>query len=156
MWVEVQHFVVHIVRLPIGPLNDDEEARRDIALRVLQRLETDDFACVRDWLRRQQRETDSQSWWGFIKLLTKWRAIDYARTSLLNVSRRRSSFDWVRVVPADNNTLARLEEVLDRLDAARTVDLVNEGNGGRATPAARPTPRWSAAGTRSPGRPTTA
>src|SRR5215470_2005742 len=55
MWVEVERFVVHRARLPIGPLTDDLEVRRNIAVSLLRRLEQHDYRHLR--LRRErQRE----------------------------------------------------------------------------------------------------
>jgi hypothetical protein len=101
VWSEVLHFVVHSARLEIGPLREDEEVRRDIGVRVLKKLESNDYAHLREWRARQLRKRDHASWWGFIKLVTRHRAIEYVRTCSLNVARRGDPFKWVRVEVAD-------------------------------------------------------
>ena len=97
MWCEVLHYVEHSARLKIGPLSDDEDARREIGDRVLKKLEANDYAHLRDWRDRQRRCRDHASWWAFIKMITRHRAIEFARSCSLNVARRGEPFQWVRV-----------------------------------------------------------
>lgn len=101
MWHQVLQYIAHAVRLDIGPLNDDEEVRRDIGVCVLKKLEANDFAHLRAWRDRQLRGNACASWWGFIKLVARRSAIDYARTCSLNIGRRGEPFHWVRVEPTD-------------------------------------------------------
>lgn len=102
LWQEVQRFVEHVVRLPIGPLNDDEDVRRDIALRVLGKLERNSNAHLAEWFARQLERRDHSSFWTWIRTITKSCAIDHARTSRLNVaSRSTKQFAWVRVDSVD-------------------------------------------------------
>jgi hypothetical protein len=110
MWSQTLQYIAHSVRLDIGPLSDDGEVRREIAYRVLGKLEANNHAHIREWMDRQRRGTDGCSWWGFIKLMARRCAIDYARTCSLNVARRGEPFQWVRVEPEDPAVLAdRLE-----------------------------------------------
>jgi hypothetical protein len=97
LWCEVLHYVELCARLPIGPLSEDGDARREIGDRVLKKLEANDHALLRDWRDRQRRKRDHSSWWAFIKMVTRHRAIEYARCSSLNVARRGEPFRWVRV-----------------------------------------------------------
>lgn len=105
LWCEVLHYIVHSVRLDIGPLSDDEEVRRDIGVHVLKKLEANSYAHVRKWMDRrehiQERSKDCSSWWAFIKLVAKRCGIDYARTCTRNVARRGEPFQWVRVELTD-------------------------------------------------------
>jgi hypothetical protein len=106
LWQEVQRFVEHVVRLPIGPLNDDEEARRDIALRVLVKLEKKSNAHLDAWYARQLRQRDHSSFWTWIKTISWSIAIDHARTSRLNVApRSEKRFEWIRVDCVDPQAL---------------------------------------------------
>lgn len=115
MWVEVQHYVVHLARLPIGPLNEDEDARRDIAVSLLRRLEQGQFRHVREWRRRQRRGEDHASWWGWIQLMASSLGIDLARGSRQNVARRGERFRWARVISVDPQVLAdRLGDTLGK------------------------------------------
>jgi len=106
LWQEVQWFVERVVRLPIGPLNDDEEARRDIALRVLAKLERKSNAHLAAWYQRQLRQRDHSSFWTWIKTISWSIAIDHARTSRLNVApRSEKRFEWVRIDCVDPQVL---------------------------------------------------
>jgi hypothetical protein len=106
MWVEVEQYVVHAARLPIGPLNEDEDARRDVAVSVLRKLEQGQFRHLREWRQRQRRGTDHASWWGWIQLMAWSLGIDLARGSRQNVARRGEQFRWARVVSVDPQVLA--------------------------------------------------
>jgi hypothetical protein len=117
LWSQVLQYIVHSVRLDIGPLSDDEEVRREIAYRVLAKLERNKYAHVRTWRERQRRGKDGCSWWGFVKMVARRCAIDYARTSNLNVARRGEPFRWVRVEPEDPAVLVeKLESYTDPLE----------------------------------------
>jgi hypothetical protein len=106
LWQEVQRFVEHVVRLPIGPLNDDEEARRDIALGVVAKLERKSNAHLAAWYARQLRQRDHSSFWTWIKTISWSIAIDHARTSRLNVApRSEKRFAWIRVDCVDPQAL---------------------------------------------------
>jgi hypothetical protein len=133
MWLEVDDFVVSHARLPIGPLGDDEDERRAIAVRVLRTLERADLAQIREWERRQRRRLDAAPWWGFVRMVAVRRAIDHARCSSLNTAPRGQAFAWAMVTPTAPASLAEtrverfvatcdldaLVELLDRLNALR-------------------------------------
>jgi len=95
LWVGVRAFVEHVARLPIGPLNDDPDAKADIAIRVIAKLEAHDYAHVREWRVRQQRAHGHASWWRFVKIVCAHVAIDYARTSRRMIAPRNQPFEWV-------------------------------------------------------------
>ncbi|HEX8110879.1 MAG TPA: hypothetical protein VF516_24270 [Kofleriaceae bacterium] len=119
-WCQVFHHIEHTLRLGIGPLSDDKEVRRDIAVRVLQKLEANGYKHLREWVDRQRRGTDSCSWWGFINMVARRCAIDYARTSSRNVARRGEPFEWVRVEPEDPAVLVeRMESSKAQLRSRR-------------------------------------
>jgi len=101
MWVEVQYYVEHCVRLPIGPLKEDEEVRRDIAIRVLEKLAQGDYHHVRSWRERQRSGEDRASWWGLIGICANSISIDVARCSRQNVAPRGMPFQWVREIVVD-------------------------------------------------------
>jgi hypothetical protein len=118
MWEEVQHFLLHVIKLPIGPHRDDEDALRDIATSVLQKLEAKDCYHLASWLARQHRKIDHSSFWGFVKTVAWSKSIDYARTSPLNIARRVArrkgepkrpeKFEWVRVDCIDTQLLGEV------------------------------------------------
>jgi hypothetical protein len=155
MWVEVQHYVVYCARLPIGPLNEDEEARRDIAVSLLRRLEHDDFRHVREWKRRQRSGQDHAAWWGWVQLMASSLGIDFARGSRQNVARRGKPFRWVRITSVDPHLLPDmigdpLRKSLEFLDQCGADDLVGyltelqDALSVDARPADPPEPCWSA------------
>lgn len=128
MWVEVEQYVVKLARLPIGPLNEDEDARRTIAVNLLRRLEQREFRHVREWRQRQQRRKDHTSWWGWIQLMAWSLGIDFARGSRQNIAPRGQPFRWARIVPVDPHVLAdiiggTLEKSLEFLGGSTTDDL---------------------------------
>lgn len=156
MWVEVQEYVVCSAKLPIGPLNEDEDARRDIAVNLLRRLEQDQFRHVREWRRRQRDRKDHASWWNWIRLMASSLGIDYARGSRQNVAQRGARFRWARVVPVDphvlgemlGDTLGKSLDFLGRCGAddlvaylAELQDVLNVD----APPVDSPQPAWPAA-----------
>jgi DNA-directed RNA polymerase specialized sigma24 family protein len=101
LWSEVTFFVARVARLPIGPLCEDDEARADIAVRVLQKLEANGNAHLREWLARQDAGRDQASFWTWIKTIARCTAIDFARTSRRNLARRNAPFEWARVACVD-------------------------------------------------------
>lgn len=114
MWAQVIQHIERTVRLDIGPLSDDKEVRRDIAVVVLRKLEANDYRNLRAWVDRQHRGSDGCSLWGYINMVARRCAIDYARTSDRNLARRGEPFLWVRVEPEDPTVLA------ERLDGDRS------------------------------------
>ncbi len=126
MWYQVLQYIEHSVRLDIGPLSDDKEVRRDLAFRVLGKLEANDCKHLREWMDRHRRGSDGCSWWGFVKMVTRRCAIDYARTSSRNVARRGEPFQWVRVEPEDPRVLdERRESSAELLGYASESELYN-------------------------------
>jgi hypothetical protein len=113
-WDDVFRHIEHRVRLRIGPLSDDKEVRRDLAVCVLRKLEANDYRNLRAWVARQHRGTDGCTWWGFINVMVRTCAIDYARTSNRNLARRGEPFLWARVDPEDPAV------VVERLDGDRS------------------------------------
>lgn len=116
MWVEVDHFVLRCAKLPIAKLNDDDDALRDIAVRVMKRLERNNFQHLRTW-RRKQGQPRAQVWWRYIDTVAYTVAVDYARTSRQNLARRGEPFRWAREVMVD-------PEVFDYISHARSTDLI--------------------------------
>jgi hypothetical protein len=101
MWNEVGFYVEQVLDLPIGPLNENEEARRDIAVRVLAKLEAHEFAHIKEWRRRQRLQRDHASWWTWIRTIARRTAIDFARGHEENVAPRGKPFEWVKIEPSD-------------------------------------------------------
>lgn len=122
-WRRVFQHIEHLVRLDIGPLSDDKEVRRDIAVRVLGKLEANEHRNLRAWVDRQRRGIDSCSWWGFINMAARRCAIDHARTSSRNLARRGEPFRWVRVEPEDPAVLAERLDSSTELSGCCTEDL---------------------------------
>lgn len=108
MWVEVQYYVEHYVHLPIGPLREDDEVRRDIALRVLEKLAQRDYQHIRSWRERQRTGEDRASWWGLISMCTNSISIDVARCSRQNIAPRGEPFQWVRELVVDPFVLTEI------------------------------------------------
>lgn len=101
MWEQVATHIVQRARLPMGPLNDDDEVRKDLALRVLEKLERRDYLHVHQWRDRQRRKRDHVPWWSFVQIMTWNAAIDLARQSRQNLAPRGKPFAWARVLPID-------------------------------------------------------
>ncbi len=101
MWVEVVYYITEEAKLPIGPLRDDDEARRNIAMRVLERLESQDYQHLRTWRKRQRAQQEHSAWWRYIQVVAKTIAIDVARGSRENTGKRGEHFRWTRVMPVD-------------------------------------------------------
>ena len=116
MWVEVDHFVLRCARLPIGKLNDDDDALRDIAVRVMKRLERNNYQHIRTW-RMKQGEPRAQRWWRYIDTVAYSVSVDYARTSRQNLAPRGEPYRWAREVLVD-------PEVFDFISHARSAELV--------------------------------
>lgn len=108
LWVDVSNYVVQCRNLPIGPLNEDEDARRDIAVCVLRKLELASYKELRKW--RAGNRAKGGSWWRFIRWVTIKLSIDFARTSRQNVARRSDGFQWVRVAAVDPFVLGDILE----------------------------------------------
>ena len=105
LWQEVDYFVRRVVKLPIGPLNDQDDCRRDISVRVLAKLEAKSYAHLAKWIERQDHQRDHASFWGLVKTISSSTAIDYARGSDLNIAPRGEPFEWIRVDCADPRLL---------------------------------------------------
>jgi len=115
MWIEVTHFVERVVRLPIGPLSDDKDVRHELAIRVLAKLERDDFTNLREWLRRQFEGDNPSQWWSFVRMVAKTTAISYAWCCDRNLNRtRRGAFQWVREELMDRDKVYALLDGLNR------------------------------------------
>ena len=109
MWVEVVHYVVRRARLPLGPLNDDEEIRHDVAVRVLERLERDGNKRIRQWRERQREKRDHATWWGWILRVACSTSIDLARGSRQNIASRGNPFLWAKVIPMDPAVISGMQ-----------------------------------------------
>jgi hypothetical protein len=128
LWIEVQRYVAHYARLPIGPLADDPDVRLNIAVDVIRRLEQDDFRHLRTWRERGLRAQDGAPWWRLIWTITRRLSIDCARASHQNLAPRGERFRWARIVSLDpavfdaaqRDTLGRS---LDFLEQASEEDL---------------------------------
>jgi hypothetical protein len=106
LWTQVTAYVLHGAPLPLGPLNDDEEVRRNIAMKLLARLEKQRCRRLADWLARSLRNPGTSSWWGWIKATVWHIGIDEGRASRLNRAPRSAPFDWMREIPIDPGVLA--------------------------------------------------
>jgi hypothetical protein len=124
MWNEVGFFVERILELPIGRLNEDPDARRDIAVNVLAKLEANNFAHIREWRRRQRLRCDHASWWTWIRTIARRTAIDFARLHPENVGRRGEAFSWVRVEPIDPAVLNESVGVGSSSDPGSTAEML--------------------------------
>lgn len=100
LWVQVRHFVVHVVRLRIGSLGDDADVRRDLAVKVMERLKRRRWEQVRLWRANAARRT-RVTWWAYIATLAQTAAIDEARRSRQRLSRRGSPYLFANEVPLD-------------------------------------------------------
>ena len=100
MWFQVLFYVETVTKLPIGPLADDPDVRREVSMRVMDKLEKKSYSALREWLQRQQAKKDCVSWWSFVKMLARSTSIDVARSSRKNVG-SRTRFEWVREESVD-------------------------------------------------------
>lgn len=122
MWFEVIFFVEKLAKLPIRVLADDPEVRRDIAIRVMGKLEARSYKKLRGWHRRQQLKiVDRANWWNFVGMIARYVAVDVARCSRLNVARRGDPFELVKLEPLEPSILnersaGRSEYTLEALD----------------------------------------
>lgn len=121
LWVEVEHCVVRFVRLPIGPLADDLEVRRNIAVAVLRRLEVDDYKHLRKW-RKRQGGPDGAAWWSLIWRMAQRLAIDAARGSRQNLALRGERYRWARVVSVDPAVF----DVVERATFERSLEFLEQ------------------------------
>jgi len=128
LWIQVGLFVERLARLPIGPLNGDDEARRDIALRVLGKLEHRDAANLRSWRDRHTRRHHASAWWSWIKSVAYSVAIDYARVCKSNIAVRGAPFVWVEVATTDPQRLTDAMEDL-QIDPAAVYSQLAELRG---------------------------
>jgi hypothetical protein len=101
LWLELENHVKHFARLPLGALADDDEVRADVFVRVMMKLEANDYAHICEWRRRQRARHDQASWWGFVSLVANHRSIEYVRTSKRNMAARGSPCEWARIELAD-------------------------------------------------------
>jgi hypothetical protein len=101
MWFQVMNFITQRIKLPLGPLSDDPDVRSDVAVRVMERVEKDDYRWVRRWRTSQRERKNPKTWWGQVTTIAWWTSIDLARGSLLNVAPRGGKFQWQKVVPMD-------------------------------------------------------
>jgi hypothetical protein len=134
MWQEVSSYVLQRATLPIGPLRDDLETRQNIALKVIERLEREQFKHVRRWRERQRRRKGHSSWWGWIQVIASKIAIDVARLSRENIGSRGEPFQWVKVLPTDpaliDGGTAEVRDYLDDLQRAARENDDDSGSGG--------------------------
>jgi hypothetical protein len=75
---EVTDYVRCAARLPVGWLDDDDQARRTLARLVVQRLEAESFRLLDEWRDRVLRGRDHSSFWTMVKTVTWFLAIRYA------------------------------------------------------------------------------
>lgn len=133
LWIEVRRYVEHVADLPIGALAEDVETRRDVAVKVLEKLEAKEYAAVRKWRRRRASGgANAAPWWGWINKITRNASIDIARSSKQNVARGRKKFNWIRLSPTDSGETARLQErlfareqnIFDRMSVFEIIEAV--------------------------------
>lgn len=127
LWSQLYRYLEH-TRLPIGPLADDPDVRRDLAVKLMERLEENDFRHLHHW-RRAQRQKPRASWWPWIHTIVQRMAIDAARASKRNLDRRGNPHQWARPVSLSSGALdaAQTEAFHKRLQfiaCARHEDLV--------------------------------
>lgn len=95
LWPQVELYVTRVAKLPLGPLREDEEARRDVYVAVMTTLEANNFARLGAWRARRLNGTDRSSFWGLVRVTAQHRSIDYARAHPRNIAGRGSPFCWV-------------------------------------------------------------
>lgn len=96
LWPQVELYVTRVADIPLGPLSDDQDARRDIFVSVMTTLEASHFARLGAWRARRLNHTDGSTFWGLVRITTYHRSIDYARAHPLNIASRLMPFCWVR------------------------------------------------------------
>jgi hypothetical protein len=152
LWSEVQRYVDG-ARLPIGPLACNVDVRRDVWLKVLQRLETDNYERIRHWRVRRHVRPAGSTWWGWIRTIVVRASIDYARDSEENIAPRRQNFRWVRprlTAPGEairlrDQQLSRGRNLSDRSSLEEIIDYITElqararGRGTQRTDTSEPT-----------------
>jgi hypothetical protein len=99
LWQEVIDYVMQLERLPIEPMADDKEARRDVSVAVLRKLESNDYALLRDWMSRDRTGQGASSWRSVLNAVTMAAATDWARASQQNTARPRVPWGWAVVEP---------------------------------------------------------
>jgi hypothetical protein len=96
LWAQVIALVTTVMRLPVGPLNDDPDAKRDIAIRTIEKLEANDFAHLKEWRARQLRGRSCAQLLGFVKLVARGCAINFARCHRKQIAPRGQPFRWAQ------------------------------------------------------------
>lgn len=96
LWQQVELYVMNVADLKLGRLNDDPDVKRDIFVAVMGILEANHFAKLGAWRARRLTRTSRSSFWGYLKIITRHRAIDYARAHPRNIGRRAEPYRWVR------------------------------------------------------------
>jgi hypothetical protein len=136
IWRRVNNYVARKARLRAGPLPDDDVGRRDIALRVIETLERDDFAQIREWERRQRADRDAASWWTFVNMIVYCRAVELERASRLDVAHRGESFAWVTGEVTEPHTPAdpRLVDARTQHDWLEMLEFLDRFNQSRRVP----------------------
>ncbi len=102
LWVQVSHFVIEVARLRIGPLGDDLDVRRDVAVDVMCRLMRRDCEQVQLWRATRRHNGDTGAWWSFVATLAQTAAIDAARTCRQRLSRRGEPYRFANEVPLES------------------------------------------------------
>jgi hypothetical protein len=110
MWVQAGFFVERMAKLPIGPFTRDQEARRDIALKVLTKLEANQHAFLAAWRARHHEGRNASGWWTMVQMLARSAGIDFARVSRQNTAPRGSDYAWVEQKLMSPHDLALLQE----------------------------------------------
>ena len=54
LWPQVELYVTRVADIPLGPLSDDQDVRRDIFVSVMTTLEANHFARLGAWRARRQ------------------------------------------------------------------------------------------------------
>jgi hypothetical protein len=142
VWLRTTDYIMHHRKLPLGPLGDDPEERRNLATKVLEKLERNDHEHIREWERRQRQGRNAASWLGFVRMVACRMAIDRTRTSKRNIARRGEPCVWVQ-----EQTVADLPEretpplaagFLSERDVAKLVEFLERLNGVLAAPVEAP------------------
>jgi RNA polymerase sigma-70 factor (ECF subfamily) len=116
-------YVMQLERLPIGPMADDMEARRDIAVAVLRKLESNDYALLREWSHRHSTGQGASSWRSMLKAVTMAAAIERERASRESTARPG---EWAVVEPMSPGTMNSLIDATLEL-SVRTSELTGFG-----------------------------
>jgi hypothetical protein len=119
MWVSVVSFA-EMCRLPLGALSDDLDVRRDVATRLLERLERDDFRALRTW------RADPGKWWTYIRHSLRGLCIDVTRTSKRNIAPRGQPCQWVRYSSMESREVAAQLEYTEGMSIRWRINAANE------------------------------